>query len=693
MELVTQTPLRAAQLVWRPAHGGFVLTVVCRATFALRPGQSPLAPTQQPVATADVYAEGSRALQTASDMVPLKKQPEVLLTGHAFAPGGQRATSCVARLAVGEIDKAVQVTGDRAFGLDGALSDPAPFVRLPLVWDRAAGGPDTSNPVGRPIGTAATPDAYGRVPAPNLLPAGFHLTSRNDIVPVVGLGPIAPHWPSRAGCLHRYAAGWDPARWHERPLPPDIDLAYFSAAPPDQRRSAPFGDEQLYLENLHPLFAQLQTRLAPITPSVIVERGQGSEPLQLRCDTLVLDTDRGLAMLVWRGHVQLDHPDRPGRILVTHTEAREASASSRPAALPVFDQTQAADISVPPAGSLPFSPAAAGSAEPSPASKPTSVAPPAAGPTSAPAAANPLTSGETLAVDALFGGTMAFGFASAAPAVPFPQSPTGSAPPRDPAPAENNAGLPFSSNPQPASDTGSPPAASFDPVAAAATAPFPTFPEPASPAPPPPLPLSPAPLSPALAASVPFSPVLPDPPTPSGELALPPSPVTDSPAPPPFLGPAPAPAEAPNAPTTDPEAYPPARCGAIAARLECNESAAPEILRSEGLDADRWERVHEHWQGHMDAEAARGRTGPLADHDRGYVTTLESERLPITVDVYARLAEANERGALDDVLADLRFPEDAWLPIQRVWIAKLLADPKLAQQVRAAMAGCRGSRA
>ena len=689
MELVTQTPLRAAQLVWRPAHGGFVLTVVCKATFALRPGQSPLAPTQQPVATADVLAEGSRALHVASDLVPLKKQPEVLLTGHAFAPGGQRVPSFVARLAVGEIDKAIQITGDRTFGLDGALSDPAPFVRLPLVWDRAAGGPDTSNPVGRPIGAAATPDAYGRVPAPNLLPAGFHLTSRKDIVPVVGLGPIAPHWPSRAACLHRHAAGWDPARWHERPLPPDIDLAYFSAAPPDQRRAAPFGDEQIYLENLHPLFAQLQTRLAPVTPSVIVDRGQGSEPLQLRCDTLLIDTDRGLAMLVWRGHVQLDHPDRPGRILVTHAEPREASASSRPSALPVFDQTQAADISVPPAGSLPFSPAAAGSAEPSPASKPASVAPPAAGPTSAPPAANPLTSGETLAVDALFGGTMAFGFASAAPAIPFPLAPADSPPPGGPAPTGSHAGLPFLSSAQPATPADSAPVAPFDVMAAAATAPFPTFPEPASPGPPAPLPLSPVALSPVALSSVALAPAPPTPHQASGELALPPSPVTDSPAPPPFFGPAPAPAEAPNAPTTDLDAYPPARCGSIAARLECNESAISDILRSEDLDAERWEQVHDHWQGHMDAEAARGRTGPLADHDRGYVTALESERLPITVEVYARLAEAAERDALDDVLTELRFPEDAWLHIQRVWIAKLLADPKLAKQVRAAMAAAR----
>ena len=668
MDLVTQTPLRAAQLTWRPAHGGFVLTVVCRATFALRPGQSPLAPTQQPVATADVYTEGSRALQAASDLVPLKKQPEVLLTGHAFAPGGQRVPSFVARMAVGEIDKALQIAGDRAFGLDGALSDPAPFVRMPLAWERAAGGPDTSNPAGRPLGAAAVPDAYGRVPAPNLLPPGFHLASRSDIVPVVGLGPIAPHWPSRAGCLHRYAAGWDPARWHERPLPPDIDLAYFNAAPPDQRRAAPFGEEQIYLENLHPLFAQLSTRLAPVSPAVTVDRGQGSEPLQMRCDTLVIDTDRGLAMLVWRGHLQLDHPDRPGRVTVTHAEPAEASAatSSRLSALPVFDQTQAADLSGSALVPLPFSPAAAGAVEGSPSSIPAPAAPPASGPASAPAG-NPLVSGETLAVDALFGGTMAFGFASAAPAVPFQSAPADSALAGSPTPADTGAALPF----------------------VPAAAPAQVEPAPA-PAPPLSLPFAPAPLAPLSPA--PISPVALSP-DPSTEPGLAPSPATDSPAPPPPLIAGPTDSPPPEQPAAAPalrlDAYPPARCGSIAARLECNESSAADILRSEDLDPERWEQVHEHWQDRTDAAAARGDGGPLSDYDAAYVAALEAERLPITVEVYARLAAAAGRGEIEEVLAELRFPEDAWLHVQRLWIKKLLADPKLGSQVRAAIAAAR----
>lgn len=326
MELISQCALRVAKLVWRPGHGGFAFTLVCKATFELSPDLSPFAAQQEPVTEADVYTGPERAsLARASDLVPFKQRPEVLLTGHAYAPDGEPVPSLVARIAVGEIYKSIQVEGDRYFDLDGWITEPEPFARMPLVWERAAGGPGTANPAGVALNADARPDAFGRIPAPNLLPQGTFLTSRRKVVPPLCFGPIAPLWMARASFLHRHAARWDPDRWNEGPLPADVDVAYFNAAPPDQQRAEPFGDEPIYLENLHPRFAQLSTRLAPVSPAATVDRGSGPEPLRLRCDTLVFDTDRGLAMLVWRAHVLLDHPDRPGRVVVTGPAAPEPS--------------------------------------------------------------------------------------------------------------------------------------------------------------------------------------------------------------------------------------------------------------------------------------------------------------------------------------------------------------------------------
>jgi hypothetical protein len=335
MDLIAQCPLRVASVVWRPGHGGYAFTVVSKATFELRPGLSPLAAAQDAAVEADVYTCEGGGLTLATDLVPLKKRPEVLVVGSAYAPEGRPAPSIVARLAVQEIDKAIQVVGDQYAEAGGRLSAPVPFTRMPLVWERAAGGPGTENPAGMPLGDPAWADATGYVAAPNLLPVGVTLTSVGALVPPVGFGPIAPLWPSRAAFLQRHAEGWSPSRWHERPIPADIDLAYFNASPLDQQRASPFGEETIYLENLHPRFARLSTRLAPVTPVVTVDKGAGAEPLRMRCDTLVIDTDRGLAILVWRGHALISRPDEGGRVIVTSGAAPAASPpASRPASRP-----------------------------------------------------------------------------------------------------------------------------------------------------------------------------------------------------------------------------------------------------------------------------------------------------------------------------------------------------------------------
>ncbi len=143
----------------------------------------------------------------------------------------------------------------------------------------------------------------------------------------------------------------------------------------------------------------------------------------------------------------------------------------------------------------------------------------------------------------------------------------------------------------------------------------------------------------------------------------------------------------------DVEEYPPVRCGAIAARIACDPGAGADVLRAADLDAAGWRRVHEHWQARIEAEASRGRTKLRADYDSAYVTAIEAERSPITLDVYARLAEAQERGAMGGVLSEMRFPEDAWLHIHRSWIPRMVKDLKLAKQVRVAIAEVRSAAA
>lgn len=322
MQVVSRSALTVGSLFWMPRPGAHALTVLCKATFRLTPEQSPLADVQEPVWLADEYVGGDpkRGLARASDAVPWKRQPEVILVGSAVAPGDAPVSHVLARLTVGDVDKAIEVTGDRHFKLDGTLSAPTRFTRLPLLWERAAGGPETANPAGIPMGTDARADGWGRVLVPNLAPPDRLIGERGDVLPPVGFGPIAPDWPPRRMRLGSAFTGglpWDPRTLSHAPLPPELDRGYFNAAPADQLLRDLRGDERIVLENLCPGVPRLMTRLAPVKPRADVDWGKSTYEVALACDTLFIDTERGLACLTFRGTVALDQPGRSGWVVVS----------------------------------------------------------------------------------------------------------------------------------------------------------------------------------------------------------------------------------------------------------------------------------------------------------------------------------------------------------------------------------------
>lgn len=281
--LSSACPLRVAQVHWQPRPDLHAVTVVCKATFVLSPVESPLAEVQEEPLDADRFWDDDprASLRAACDLAPFKRGVDVLVIGHAHAPHGLPVTSLIARIAVSGVDKSVEVHGDRRWTPDGQLGPAAPFTRMPLRWERAAGGPGTCNAAGAPAGLLA----------PNLQPTGMVLRRPADPVPPIGLGPIAPGWSERD---------------------------YHNVAPPDQQLAELAPGERLLLENLHPEHPQLITVLEEVTPRALARRaGVEPEEIGLRCDTLCVDADRGTCALVWRGSLLLRSRDEEVLIFVT----------------------------------------------------------------------------------------------------------------------------------------------------------------------------------------------------------------------------------------------------------------------------------------------------------------------------------------------------------------------------------------
>lgn len=166
IRVVALSTCPVAGLVWRRAGEGFRLTVICRATFVLRPGRAVLVPRQHlPVAGDRGYPDGIRGeVYAPSDLVPRKARVDVLVVGAAR--GAQT------RIEVGALDK-------RAPG-------PARPTRGPQDWQGYTLAGDLDLNVAPPDQTLDALRGDERLVLSGLHPEHAHLETQ-----LPGLGPIA----------------------------------------------------------------------------------------------------------------------------------------------------------------------------------------------------------------------------------------------------------------------------------------------------------------------------------------------------------------------------------------------------------------------------------------------------------------------------------------------------------------------
>ncbi len=325
MEVVAKPHISTGFSIWQRLSRARVATIIAKTTYKLRPDECALLERADPLVLQSQFARNdpSRELTMATDLAPHKARAEVLVTGSAHSPDGQPQPSIHVRLSVGAVDKSLEAFGDRVWMPDGSLRRGGAVARVTLSYERAAGGPETWNPIGI---SAAMTDAQGRSPLPNLQPAGLRIVDRSTPIPTIGLGPISPRWPTRAKL---WTAGGepDPNRLRDEPIAERIDRAYFNAAPLDQQLEAIRPGERLLLEGLSKTYPSLATSIPALQPRAVV-RGTGLE-IALIGDTLLIDTDREVCSVTWRG--QLDLTDM-GITVVVGFDGDEAVASARASA-------------------------------------------------------------------------------------------------------------------------------------------------------------------------------------------------------------------------------------------------------------------------------------------------------------------------------------------------------------------------
>ncbi|WP_437970166.1 DUF2169 domain-containing protein [Sorangium sp. So ce260] len=301
LPIVALTPASCGAVLWR-MQGAERLTVIVKATFALVHDRNAELAAPAELVRSDQLRDGRGSLEEACETAPYLPGAGVLVRGHAAAPAGTTATALSVRVALFREDRWVLNKVLHVYGESTREApSPRPFSLMPLVYERAFGGPRIeANPVGVGSG-AALPSVVD--PADPTRPAG--------------VGPIARHWAPRRGLLARDQA--------PDVLAPDLDgsfdFRYFHAAPADQQIELLRGDEWIFLQGLHPHVPWIRSRLPSARGLARLHRtgpagDDPGQPIELVADTLTIDADRLRCSLIWRGNVALLPGDLPARMRV-----------------------------------------------------------------------------------------------------------------------------------------------------------------------------------------------------------------------------------------------------------------------------------------------------------------------------------------------------------------------------------------
>jgi hypothetical protein len=320
-DLENATPFAACVIPSSDRDGLDMLLIVVAAQFALPdPGDDDprlrLFRTQELPPLADEYSgePGRSSIRRQGQSPYTKPATDISVWGEACAPNGMPVSEMNVNIRVGPCAVDLRVHGDRvwqrAITLGAIPSDPEPFLRMPLVWERAYGGVAASSTEQRPVFEPRNPigcgletdsrDTIGR-PVPNIEDPRHLLSQVSDRPRPIGVGPIARDWQPRVGYAGTYDDAW---RRQRAPLwPTDFDERFFCGAP-EYLQASPHltGGEPVLLKGLRPdgpiSFRLPVLRLASL--SRFIGQTVPSTPV---LDGIVIETDLNRLTMYYRAAV------------------------------------------------------------------------------------------------------------------------------------------------------------------------------------------------------------------------------------------------------------------------------------------------------------------------------------------------------------------------------------------------------
>lgn len=312
-QLDNRTPFSAERTWVRDKDGAEIWLVAVKCTFDIKPdGTTEIAKEQPPVTMAPEYIDpenpAKSSLKYDMDLVRTKTTTDIIVLGHAYAPQGKPVTEMDVGFRVGPIIKHLHITGDRVWQ-GKSPSKPAPFTKMPLIYERSFGGFDPETRASEmpkwdernPLGTGFALKASGidGIPLPNIEYPDQLIRHWDDRPQPAGFGAIGAHWQPRVGLTGTYDDQWQQDRFPL--LPEDFNDKHYQCAPIDQQ--APqflSGGEQVALINLTPdgkLYFNLPR--VPLGFETFFYTGERQLHDKARLHTVIIEPDFPRVSLVW----------------------------------------------------------------------------------------------------------------------------------------------------------------------------------------------------------------------------------------------------------------------------------------------------------------------------------------------------------------------------------------------------------
>lgn len=313
------TPFAFESLFLADEEGRPLLVPVVKGTYTIHTHEGlAVAAKQEPIKPAGEFwgDPDTSSYKYEPETAFIKPATDVVLIGHAY-PARDSNREVDVTLKIGPLTKVVHVVGDRKWvkALLGAkMTEAKPFERMPLVWERAYGGWDRSHPdpakhtfePRNPVGVGIMQkngDLEKGIPLPNLEDPRKPLRGYGDAPPPAGFGFTGPSWQPRAALAGTYDDAWMKQRMPL--LPRNFDRRFFNAAAPGLVAAGYLqGNEAVSVANAtRDGWLAFQLPGLPPPRCLVALVGRPDQELQTKLDTVIINTDEKLLILIWRANL------------------------------------------------------------------------------------------------------------------------------------------------------------------------------------------------------------------------------------------------------------------------------------------------------------------------------------------------------------------------------------------------------